>query len=111
MLITLVETVRNNHITMLDKVEQVQKDVIDVKTGSNYTLSEHEQRIRSLEKTRDEVNPAEVARKAQEAFDFAKVTKDEQKQSQVRQTFFLGVIVVIINVVLWVITNIVGIGH
>lgn len=56
-LITLVETVKNNHAALLDKIAGVKEDVSEIKEGVNLKLADHEVRIKALEKLRDEVQP------------------------------------------------------
>lgn len=56
-LITLVETVKNNQTALLDKIAGVKEDVSEIKEGVNLRIADHEARIKSLEKLRDEVQP------------------------------------------------------
>lgn len=59
-LITLVETVKNNHITVMDKIGDVKADVAELKDVVNLRIVDHEIRIKALEKLRDEVQPETV---------------------------------------------------
>lgn len=59
-LITLVETVKNNHTALLDKIAGVKEDVSDIKETVNLRIADHELRIKALEKLRDEVQPQSV---------------------------------------------------
>lgn len=56
-LITLVESVKNNHATILDKIADVKDDVNEIKQGVNLRIADHELRIKALEKLRDELQP------------------------------------------------------
>lgn len=56
-LITLVENVKNNHTTILDKIDGVKNDVSEIKENVSMKIADHEIRIRSLEKLRDEIKP------------------------------------------------------
>lgn len=56
-LITLVETVKNNHAAILDKISGVKDDVAEIKEGVNLRIANHEIRIKELEKLRDELQP------------------------------------------------------
>lgn len=61
LLITLVETVKNNHTAVLDKIADVKDDVADIKEGVNLRIADHEVRIKELEKIRDELQPYMLA--------------------------------------------------
>lgn len=56
-LITLVESTKNNHTTVMDKISDVKADVIDLKNAINLKIADHEIRIKELEKLRDELQP------------------------------------------------------
>lgn len=65
-LITLVESTKNNHATLLDKMSDVKADVMDLKSMVNLKIADHEIRIKELEKLRDELQPhtlVEILRK------------------------------------------------
>lgn len=55
-LITLVAQVSSNHAALLEKVANLQSDMMDIKSGSNATLTEHEVRLRALEQASAELN-------------------------------------------------------
>lgn len=59
-LITLVESVKNNHTTVMDKIGDVKADVAELKDVVNLRIVDHEIRIKALEKLRDEVQPETV---------------------------------------------------
>lgn len=59
-LITLVETVKNNHRNTSDKLEDVKNKIDEVKNGSNVQLANHEARISAMEALRDKVNPEQL---------------------------------------------------
>ncbi len=60
-LITLVESVKNNHATILDKIADIKEDVAEIKAGINLRIADHEIRIKALEKMRDELRPHTMA--------------------------------------------------
>lgn len=60
-LITLVAQVSSNHATLLDKVANLQSDMVEIKSGSSATLTEHEMRIRAIENLQAELNLAALA--------------------------------------------------
>lgn len=59
-LITLVETVKNNHKTTLEKMDGIKVQVTDIKDGIHVQLSEHEQRIKDVEKLCNEISNINV---------------------------------------------------
>ena len=111
LLITLVETVKNNHQMVLGKFDDVKTDIMDIRTGSTYTLNDHEKRLRSLEKTSDEVNPVEFANMAREGFNFAKTAKEEQRKTVQRYSVAVAVAVALINMVISIVLGLWPIKH
>lgn len=68
-LITLVETVKNNHTNVMEKIEGVKNDVRitretdlkEIKDGTQVRLAEHDVRIRTLEKLANDYKPEPLA--------------------------------------------------
>lgn len=58
-LITLVETVKNNHTALLDKISGVKSDVGEIKDNVNIQIANHEIRIKAIEDVHNKIN-AEV---------------------------------------------------
>lgn len=58
-LITLVETVKNNHSTVLDKISDVKSKVQEVNDGISTRVADHDLRIRTIEKLLETTAPVE----------------------------------------------------
>jgi hypothetical protein len=71
-LITLVATVRNNNVTVLEKIEDVKQKVQEVNDGVNAKVNDHELRIKALEHLVQLTNPEEAIKQLQDVVDWKK---------------------------------------
>lgn len=72
LLITLVETVKNNNDNLLNKVQEVKEKVQEVNDGINFKVTDHENRIKTIEKLIQTVGPEEALKKLNEVFEWKK---------------------------------------
>lgn len=70
-LITLVETVKNNHAAVLDKISGVKSDVGEIKDNVNIQIANHELRIKSMEDLHNRVNPEVELKKLNEVYQWS----------------------------------------
>lgn len=70
-LITLVETVKNNHVAMLDKISQLKQDISEIKDNVNLQITNHELRIKAIEEVHNKVNTEAELKKLNEVYNWS----------------------------------------
>lgn len=91
-LITLVETVKNNHAALLDKISGVKADVGEIKDNVNVQIANHELRIKSIENIHNRVNPEVELKKLNEVYQWS-------HDFRITWKFILGVSLAVSSVV------------
>lgn len=65
-LITLVETVKNNNLTVLEKIDDVKQKVQEVNDGISMKVNDHDTRLKNIEKIVQLSTPEESMKKLNE---------------------------------------------
>lgn len=91
-LITLVETVKNNHVAMLDKIAQLKQDVSEIKDNVNLQITNHELRIKALEEVHNKVNPEVELKKLNDVYQWS-------HDFRITWKFILGVAIAVSSII------------
>lgn len=91
-LITLVETVKNNQTALLDKISGVKADVAEIKNNVNVQIANHELRIKSIEDLHTRVNPEVELKKLNEVYQWS-------HDFRITWKFILGVSVALSSII------------
>ena len=70
-LITLVETVKNNHVALLDKISGVKADVGEIKDNVNIQIANHELRIKVIEELHNKIKAESELKKLNEVYQWS----------------------------------------
>lgn len=91
-LITLVETVKNNHVAMLDKISQLKQDIGEIKDNVNLQITNHELRIKALEGAHNKINPEVELKKLNEVYQW-------MHDFRITWKFILGVTIAVSSII------------
>jgi hypothetical protein len=98
-LITLVETVKNNHTALLDKISGVKSDVGEIKDNVNIQIANHELRLKSIEELHTRVNPEVELKKLNEVYQWS-------HDFRITWKFILGVAITVSSIISFVLGTI-----
>lgn len=91
-LITLVETVKNNHMALLDKISGVKADVAEIKDNVNVQIANHEVRIKAIEDVHNKISPDVELKKLNEVYQW-------MHDFRITWKFILGVSIAVSSIV------------
>lgn len=91
-LITLVETVKNNHMALLDKISGVKADVGEIKDNVNVQIANHEMRIKAIEEVHNKINAEAELKKLNEVYQW-------MHDFRITWKFILGVSIAVSSIV------------